>query len=188
MDPPVEVLTRPANRREVDQAEARRQKAAGQASGEIRPDVPLARLVDYLGFMHLGTLLRSADPRTPDDLRLRSGSPALGAGSVTADDGTRQDYFGNPLTDVRNIGADQGAGMGSSIALTWAHGDYFTTFGVPLIRGRNFTTEEQFENRLAVIVSKNLADRYWPGQDPIGKRLKWGRPPNQIHVLHGPEC
>jgi ABC-type antimicrobial peptide transport system permease subunit len=30
------------------------------------------------------------------------------------------------------------------------------------------------ENRLVVIVSKNLADRYWPGQDPIGKRLKWG--------------
>ena len=29
-------------------------------------------------------------------------------------------------------------------------------------------------NRLVVIVSKNLADRYWPGQDPIGKRLKWG--------------
>ena len=25
-----------------------------------------------------------------------------------------------------------------------------------------------------MIVSKNLADRYWPGQDPIGKRLKWG--------------
>ncbi|MGH9219584.1 MAG: ABC transporter permease [Vicinamibacterales bacterium] len=61
-----------------------------------------------------------------------------------------------------------------SIALTWAHGDYFSTFGIPLIRGRNFTQEEQLQNRLAVIVSKNLADRYWPGQDPIGKRLKWG--------------
>jgi putative ABC transport system permease protein len=58
--------------------------------------------------------------------------------------------------------------------LTWAHGDYFSTFGIPLIRGRNFTPDEQLENRLVVIVSKNLADRYWPGQDPIGKRLKWG--------------
>ena len=75
---------------------------------------------------------------------------------------------------VPENGADRGAGFGSSIALTWAHGDYFTTFGVPLIRGRNFTTVEQFENRQTVIVSKNLADRYWPGQDPIGKRLKWG--------------
>jgi putative ABC transport system permease protein len=71
-------------------------------------------------------------------------------------------------------GADQADGMPPSIALTWAHGDFFSTFGVPLVRGRNFTTDEQFENRLAVIVSKNLADRYWPDADPIGKRLKWG--------------
>ena len=71
-------------------------------------------------------------------------------------------------------GADPAADVLTSIALTWAHGDFFSTFGVPLIRGRNFTTEEQYENRLTVIVSKNLADRYWPGQDPIGKRVKWG--------------
>ena len=71
-------------------------------------------------------------------------------------------------------GADPTGVRPSTIALTWAHGDYFATFGIPLIRGRNFTPDEQRENRLVVIVSKNLADRYWPGQDPIGKRLKWG--------------
>ena len=71
-------------------------------------------------------------------------------------------------------GADPSAGLPTSIALTWAHGDYLSTFGIPLIRGRNFTPEEQRENRLVVIVSKNLADRYWPGQDPVGNRLKWG--------------
>ena len=69
---------------------------------------------------------------------------------------------------------DPSAVLEGSIALTWAHGDYFSTFGIPMIRGRNFTSEEQMENRLVVIVSKNLADRFWPGQDPIGKRLKWG--------------
>jgi putative ABC transport system permease protein len=58
--------------------------------------------------------------------------------------------------------------------VTWAHGDYFSTFGIPLIRGRNFTSDEQMQNRQAVIVSKNVADRFWPGEDPIGKRLKWG--------------
>ena len=79
---------------------------------------------------------------------------------------------------VAEGGADQSDEFRSAIALTWAHGDYFTTFGVPLVRGRNFTTEEQFVNRQAVIVSKNLADRYWPGQDPIGKRLKWGVNPS----------
>ena len=97
--------------------------------------------------------------------------PGVKAGVVTTDlplraDGERRAFFPE--------GADPSGGIPPSIALTWSHGDYFTTFGIPLIRGRNFTTEEQMENRLVVIVSKNLADRYWPGEDPIGKRLKWG--------------
>ena len=97
--------------------------------------------------------------------------PGVKAGVVTTDiplraDGERRAFFPE--------NADPSGGVPPSIALTWAHGDYFTTFGIPLIRGRNFTTQEQLENRLVVIVSKNLADRYWPGADPIGKRLKWG--------------
>ena len=97
--------------------------------------------------------------------------PGVKAGVVTTDiplraDGERRAFFPE--------GADVGSARPESIALTWAHGDYFSTFGIPLIRGRNFTHEEQMANRLVVIVSKNLADRYWPGQDPIGKRLKWG--------------
>ena len=97
--------------------------------------------------------------------------PGVAAAVVTTDlplraDGERRAFAPeNP---------DPSAVLEGSIALTWAHGDYFSTFGIPLIRGRNFTSEEQMENRLVVIVSKNLADRFWPGQDPIGKRLKWG--------------
>lgn len=54
-------------------------------------------------------LLRSTQPGTPDDVRLKDGSPARGAGSAKAggDDGTAYDYFGNPIPDPPNIGADQ---------------------------------------------------------------------------------
>ena len=97
--------------------------------------------------------------------------PGVKAGVVTTDIPLRADGERRAFTPE---GADPSAGIPPSIALTWAHGDYFSTFGIPLIRGRNFTTEEQLDNRLVVIVSKNLADRYWPGEDPIGKRLKWG--------------
>jgi predicted permease len=97
--------------------------------------------------------------------------PGVKAGVVTTDLPLRADGERRAFSPE---GADPIAGLPSSIALTWAHGDYFSTFGIPLIRGRNFTPEEQLQNRLVVIVSKNLADRYWPGQDPIGKRLKWG--------------
>src|SRR5439155_3699476 len=46
--------------------------------------------------------------------------------------------------------------------------------GVPIVKGRAFLPEEDRENRETAIVSRSLAERYWPGHDPIGKRLKWG--------------
>jgi putative ABC transport system permease protein len=62
----------------------------------------------------------------------------------------------------------------TSVAVTWTFGDYFRTFGVPIVKGHAFLPEEDLENRETAIVSRALAERYWPGQDPIGKRLKWG--------------
>jgi hypothetical protein len=52
-----------------------------------------------------------ADPRfvSPGDVRLRAGSPALGAGVAVPDSGDR-DFYGNPVPDPPNIGADQGSG------------------------------------------------------------------------------
>lgn len=47
---------------------------------------------------------------------------------------------------------------------------YFEIFGIPIQRGRGFNMQDTQSN--AVVVSKSFADRVWPGQDPIGKRLK----------------
>lgn len=56
------------------------------------------------------------------------------------------------------------------------YGDYFRGMGIPLIRGRYFTGQDNPNSSQAVIISQSIADRYWPGQDPIGRRLKWGPP------------
>jgi putative ABC transport system permease protein len=48
---------------------------------------------------------------------------------------------------------------------------YFRTLGIPIIRGRHFTEEEIRAKRTYVVVSQALAERLWPGQDPIGKRF-----------------
>jgi hypothetical protein len=53
-------------------------------------------------------------------------------------------------------------------------GDYFETFGIPLLGGRTLLPEEETENRLVALVSRGLASRFWPGEDPVGKRLRWG--------------
>lgn len=49
---------------------------------------------------------------------------------------------------------------------------YFKTLGTPLVRGRLFTERDAADAPPVVIVSRALADRFWPGEDPIGKRLK----------------
>jgi putative ABC transport system permease protein len=53
-------------------------------------------------------------------------------------------------------------------------GDLLQALGVPLRRGRYFTSADRKDTLPVVIVSENLARRYWPGQDPVGKRLKYG--------------
>jgi putative ABC transport system permease protein len=74
-------------------------------------------------------------------------------------------------------------GVPPSAALTWTYGDYFGTLGVPLMRGRVFTPAEEQESRDVAIVSESLAARYWPGQDAIGKRIKWGLPTSRTPWL-----
>ncbi len=53
-------------------------------------------------------------------------------------------------------------------------GNYFQTLDVPLIRGRFFTPEEEKGHADVLIISAGMAKKYWPGEDPIGKRVKWG--------------
>ncbi|HEY9462576.1 MAG TPA: ABC transporter permease [Vicinamibacterales bacterium] len=52
--------------------------------------------------------------------------------------------------------------------------DFFTTLRIPFVAGRTFLDSEASRTPSVVIVSERLASRYWPGEDPIGKRLKFG--------------
>ena len=52
---------------------------------------------------------------------------------------------------------------------------YHEALGIHLQAGRLFTAADDQRAPLVVIVSRGFADRYWPNQDPIGKRLRLGR-------------
>jgi putative ABC transport system permease protein len=57
--------------------------------------------------------------------------------------------------------------------------DYFRALGIPVHSGRPFLENDTPSAEPAVIVSQSLADKYWPGQNPIGKRLKISSNPNE---------
>jgi putative ABC transport system permease protein len=52
--------------------------------------------------------------------------------------------------------------------------DYFTTLGISMVRGRPFGVEDAGDSSTSVIVNDATARRFWPGQDPIGRRLRLG--------------
>jgi predicted permease len=72
---------------------------------------------------------------------------------------------GRPVTpDEKFINVDQ-----RTVA-----GDYFKAMEIPLVRGRFFTDEDTRETPPVVVVDERMADELWPGQDPVGKRIRTG--------------
>jgi putative ABC transport system permease protein len=52
--------------------------------------------------------------------------------------------------------------------------DYFVTLGIPLRQGRDVAESDTAEAPLVAVVSESFVARYWPGQNPIGRRFRMG--------------
>jgi putative ABC transport system permease protein len=64
--------------------------------------------------------------------------------------------------------------------------DYFRTMRVPIIAGRTFTAAEERDTvNLVALVSQALAARIWPGESPIGKRIRMGGPDRPWRTVIG---
>jgi predicted permease len=52
--------------------------------------------------------------------------------------------------------------------------DYFAAMQIPLVRGRFFSEEDTPSTPRVVVVDERMAEQLWPGQDPVGKRIRTG--------------
>ena len=52
--------------------------------------------------------------------------------------------------------------------------DYFSTLGVPIIRGRGFTNEDIETAPRVIVINEAMAHQYWPNEDPVGRRIAIG--------------
>ena len=53
---------------------------------------------------------------------------------------------------------------------------YFESTGLRVIMGRGFTPDDRADAPRVVILGQSVARRFWPGEDPVGRRIKWGGP------------
>jgi predicted permease len=60
----------------------------------------------------------------------------------------------------------------------WFYGDYFKALGIPLVRGRMLDARDGDGTR-TVLINRTMGEKFWPGQDPIGKRFGQGRDRSQ---------
>jgi predicted permease len=106
--------------------------------------------------------------RLLQQLRQLPGVEAVGFTSTlpTTGDGI-ESFVVDGYVDPR--GPDQTAASPSQVS-----GDYFKAIGIPLLHGRYFTQSDNPGNELVIIVNHEFAERYWPHQDPIGKRMRIG--------------
>ena len=63
---------------------------------------------------------------------------------------------------------------GASAAYRLTCPGYFASVGIPLLEGRDFTHRDVTGGEPVTIVSRTMAEEYWPGVSPVGKRLKLG--------------
>jgi putative ABC transport system permease protein len=82
-----------------------------------------------------------------------------------------QGYWGDWGFTIPEHGA-QPIGHGDTAIMRYADANYFSTLGIPILRGRTFDGAKRLDKANEVVISESLAKRYYPGEDPIGKHLK----------------
>src|SRR5262249_31291897 len=82
---------------------------------------------------------------------------------------------GEPNRGVRIAGAaEPGPGLEPEADFQLVSPAFFETLGIPLLRGRGFTDDDRAGTTHVAVINRAFAERFFPGQEPIGRRLMFG--------------
>src|SRR5262249_25513980 len=70
---------------------------------------------------------------------------------------------GHPAADPKNL---------PRVDFRTATPAYLSTLRIPIVRGRDFTEADREGSASVVIVSESMAAKYWPNEDPVGRRMR----------------
>jgi len=80
--------------------------------------------------------------------------------------------------------ADAAPGEPSSAGPRWVSPDYFNTMGIPLLRGRELSERDGMDSPRVLVINEALAARYFPDEDPIGKRFTFdSSKPDEVEIV-----
>jgi putative ABC transport system permease protein len=88
-------------------------------------------------------------------------------GEMTRAGGNPWDATSNPLVEYR-----------------WLYGDYLKALGIPLLRGRLLDSRDG-AGSANVLINQAMAEKFWPGQDPIGQRFGQGTDESKYYQVVG---
>jgi len=121
-------------------------------------------------------------PHGPMDLFLRAeagfrrlpGVSAVGMSNSLPPDGDSW-HDGRRYADLFVMGKPpHPQGAGGSVVARSVTPDYFRALNIPILQGRGFTEQERTAAGKYIVLSKQLASRLFPGEDPIGQRMQFG--------------
>jgi putative ABC transport system permease protein len=143
--------------------------------------------------------VQSVDPgfRTDGVLTMRTELPLPKYEKVS----TREQYYNKVLGDIRSLPGVDGAAYtsglpmrmmggiwpvsvngdsphdrseGHSASLRFVTQEFFSTLGIPILRGRGVSDSDTSERQWVAVVSESFVKRYWPDQQPIGRHFNFG--------------
>ena len=86
-------------------------------------------------------------------------------------------YDENAGFDIEGKTFPSGDGPGGRYHFVSA--DYFRTVGVPLVAGRFFNSSDRQDSPKVLLINRSLAERYWPGESPVGQRITFTSNPKE---------